>query len=69
MLARCERLFREGVVRRDRRRDHDGVQFVVGEQVVEARRRARVRIARCDRIQVLLVEIAEPRQVREFGPQ
>ncbi len=65
MLARFERLLREGVVRRHRGRDHDGIERVVREQVVEARRRSRVRMARCERAQMLLVEIAEPRQVRE----
>ena len=35
VLARLERLLRERVVRRHRRRDHDGVERPVGEQLVE----------------------------------
>src|SRR5919201_449773 len=45
VLARLERLPRELVVRRGRRRDEDGVECGIGEHLLEVRGRARVRVA------------------------
>ena len=66
VLPGFERLLREAVVRRDRRRDHDRLDVVVGDEVVERARHPRARIA----LRVLraprLVGVADPREVGEL---
>ena len=67
VLPRLERLLREGVVRRHRRRDHDGLDVVVREKVGERARHARGRIP----LRVLgaarLVRVADPGEVGELA--
>jgi hypothetical protein len=53
-------------VRRYGRCHHHRVERVVGEQLVEARGRARVRVARRDGSEPLVVEVAQPREVGQF---
>ena len=66
VLAGLERLLREREVRRHRRRDHDRVERLVGEQVVVALRRlARSGSARPS-AQMLVVEVADPGKVGEI---
>src|SRR5581483_9604490 len=66
VLPRLERLLRELVVRRYGRRDDDGVEPVVGEQLVVRRRRAGVRIARREPVEPLGVEVAEDAELSEL---
>src|SRR5579884_320579 len=66
VLARLERLLRERVVRRHRRRDHDRVDAVVGEHLGEVVGRARLRVARGEALAQLRVEVAEPGQLGEL---
>ena len=67
VLACLERSLRERVVGRHRCRDHHCVELVVVQQVVEVRRRARVRVALGTRGEVLLVEVAKPPELGEVG--
>ena len=77
VLAGLERLLREREVRRHRRRDHDRVERVVGEQVVVALGRPRVRVARRESVarcagsrSQTQVSSARPSKFRtRFGPQ
>ena len=63
VLAGLERRARERVVRRDGGRDHDGVDVVRGEQLVEVARHLRVGIALRELRAPLLARVAEPAQV------
>ena len=65
VLAGLECPLGERVVGRHGRRDHDGVERVVGEQVVDLGRRARVRVPRGHRLELGAVEVADPGQVGE----
>ena len=66
VLARLERRSRERIVRRDGRRDHDGVDVVVGEHLVEVAGDPCVRVALGELRAPLLARVAEPAQVGEI---
>ena len=66
VLARLERLLRERVVGRHRRRDDDGVELVVGEQLVEVGRHPRLRMPCRELLPQLLRGVAEPRELGEL---
>ncbi len=63
VLAGEEGLARELEVRDDRGRDRDRVHLVVGEDVVEARRLARVGEAAAIALEPALVSVADPRKL------
>jgi hypothetical protein len=65
VLARLERLLRERIVSRNRRRDHDGFELGVGEQLPEVRRHTGAGVARGELVAQALVEVTEPGEVRE----
>src|SRR6476646_4788495 len=67
VLASLERLLRELVVGRHRRRDRDRRDGVVGERVVERGRDPRVGIALGVVVAPCLVEVADPRQLGELA--
>ena len=66
VLAREQRALREVVVRGNRRRDHDRVEPVVGEHLVEVGCRARLRVAGGHRRAEVAVEVAEPPEVGQL---
>src|SRR5437016_1106509 len=66
VLARLEGAPSEVVVRRHRRRDHDRIDGIVLEHLVEARGHPRAGVALRKVGAAFAVEIAEPRKVREI---
>ena len=66
VLLRLERLLRERVVRRHRSRDHDSLQLVVCEHLLERRRHPRVRVAGAELGAARRVGLADPGEVREL---
>jgi hypothetical protein len=67
VLAGLERASRELVVSRHGRRDHDRLDGVVRQEVIEGRRQARLRIALREALVLCLVDVAEPGEVGEVG--
>ena len=65
VLARLERLLCELVMRRDGRRDHDGVELVVSEHLGEVAGHASARVALRKVGLRLGTRVAEPAQVGE----
>src|SRR5438552_1845424 len=62
-----ERTARELVVRRHGRGDHDSLDRVVCEHLVDARRHPRGRVALRELCMLAVVDVAEPGQVSEAG--
>jgi hypothetical protein len=67
VLAREQRVLREGVVRRDRRRDHDRVDLRILDELAEVGVHARVRIAASKRLAMLGRVIAQCDEVGDVG--
>ncbi len=66
MLPGFERLLRKVVVRGDGRRDHDRLDGVVGDEVVERARHARARVALGVLGATSRVRVADPREVGQL---
>ena len=66
VLAGLERRARERVMRRDGRRDHDGVDVGGGEQLVEVARHPGVGVPLCELGALLVACVAEPAEVGEI---
>jgi hypothetical protein len=66
VLPGFERLLRKVVVRGDGRRDHDRLDGVVGDEVVERARHARARVALGVLRAAGLVRVADPREVGQL---
>src|SRR5438874_2336104 len=66
VLAGFERLLRELVVRRHRRRDHDGVELRIGEHLPVLGGGPGSRVARADLREPFDVDVAQPGQLRKF---
>ena len=67
VLAGSERAPRELEVGRDRRRDDDGVELVVGEHLVEARRSSAPAGSERRGLASCRIRVAEPGELRQLG--
>src|SRR6476646_8855184 len=67
MLARGEDAAGELVVRGDRRRDQNGLECRIAEELVKVRRSADARVASCDSGPGLLALVADPDELGEPG--